>query len=155
MPALSVVVPTLDEERSIGALLTDLRALDVPYEVIVVDGGSSDRTVAVAERHGARVLRAPRGRGGQLAAGGYPNVPLMEDVALIDALRRITTVRALWSPLVVSARRWERDGPLVRMLRNWTLMVAYRAGASPARLAEWYDPRGRARLPDAARGTSG
>src|SRR5918996_2909581 len=69
MPALSVVVPTLDEERSIGALLTDLRALDVPYEVIVVDGGSSDRTVAVAERHGARVLRAPRGRGGQLAAG--------------------------------------------------------------------------------------
>ena len=38
-------------------------------EILVVDGGSSDRTIAVAERVGARVIIAPRGRGIQLRAG--------------------------------------------------------------------------------------
>ncbi len=38
-------------------------------EIVVVDGGSTDDTVAVARAHGARVVAAPRGRGAQLAAG--------------------------------------------------------------------------------------
>ncbi len=67
--AVSVIVPALNEERSIAGLLGDLRELEVPHEVIVVDGGSTDRTATVAARHGARVLRARRGRGAQLAAG--------------------------------------------------------------------------------------
>ncbi|MDQ3697979.1 MAG: hypothetical protein M3373_08155, partial [Gemmatimonadota bacterium] len=76
------------------------------------------------------------------AAGGYPDVPLMEDVALIDALRRVTAVRALRSFLPVSARRWEQEGPLKRMLRNWRIMLAYRLGASPHGLMERYRPLG-------------
>jgi rSAM/selenodomain-associated transferase 2 len=38
-------------------------------ELVVVDGGSADATVAVATAHGARVVVTPRGRGGQIAAG--------------------------------------------------------------------------------------
>jgi rSAM/selenodomain-associated transferase 2 len=226
-PLLSVVIPTLDEERSIAMLLEDLRALDVPHEVIVVDGGSRDATTAVAARLGASVIESRLGRGTQLAAGaraasagmlcflhadvrlhdharrdlallarsrpasafafrfqidgrgwryrfvefgahlrarlfqlpygdqglvvsradyeaagGYLDVPLMEDVALVDTLRRITTVRSLRSTLPVSARRWERDGPLTRMLHNWRIMIAYRLGASPHQLAARYLPHG-------------
>ncbi len=63
---LSVVIPALDEAVSLETLLPALRrvldSLGEPYEVILVDGRSQDATVAVAERHGARVLRQ-RGRG--------------------------------------------------------------------------------------------
>jgi rSAM/selenodomain-associated transferase 2 len=224
---ISVIVPTLNEERSIACLLDDVSMLEMPHEVIVVDGGSTDETVAIAVRHGARVLRARRSRGAQLAAGaraasapvlcflhadvrlhadarhelaevarsrpagafafrfridargwryrliefgarlrmrlfdlpygdqglvvsrsayetagGYSDQPLMEDVALVDALRRITTVRSLRSGLPVSARRWEREGPFRRMLGNWRIMLAYRFGASPHRLAARYRSHG-------------
>jgi rSAM/selenodomain-associated transferase 2 len=223
--ALSVIVPTLNEEYTIGRLLGDLCELDIPHEVIVTDGGSGDQTTAVAIWHGAHVLRACRGRGSQLAAGaraasapvlcflhadvrlhdnarreladvartrrpgafafrfridargwqyrliefgarlrmwlfhlsygdqglvvsradyeaagGYPDFPIFEDVALVDALRRITTIRSLRSDLPVSARRWEREGPFRRVLRNWRIIIAYRLGASPHQLAARYRP---------------
>jgi rSAM/selenodomain-associated transferase 2 len=63
---LSVVIPTLN---AAAALPTTLTSVAEAHEVIVVDGGSSDRTVAVAEAMGARVIAAPKGRGTQLAAG--------------------------------------------------------------------------------------
>ncbi len=62
-----MVIPTLNAARTLPATLAALAA--VPAEVLVVDGGSTDDTVAVAARLGALVLMAPRGRGAQLAAG--------------------------------------------------------------------------------------
>ena len=63
---LSVVIPALNAGRTIGECLRSLGGAD---EVIVVDGGSSDRTIALAEQAGATVIAAPRGRGSQLRAG--------------------------------------------------------------------------------------
>lgn len=63
--SLNVVIPALDAAAHLGRTLA---ALD-GHEVVVVDGGSRDSTVFVAQRHGARVFSAPRGRGGQIAAG--------------------------------------------------------------------------------------
>ncbi|HUF27424.1 MAG TPA: TIGR04283 family arsenosugar biosynthesis glycosyltransferase [Gemmatimonadaceae bacterium] len=224
-PAVSVVIPALDERKCIAAILGDLRELDLPHEVIVADGGSTDGTPELAALLGARVVAAPRGRGVQLAAGvrqataavlcvlhadarldaaarrelasiartptggafafrlridgrgwryrliefganlrarvfrlpygdqglivgradydaagGYHPMPVMEDVALVDALRRVTNVRLLRSSIAVSARRWERDGPLTRSLRNWRLLIAWRLGASTNALAARYLP---------------
>lgn len=67
-PALSIVIPALDEEPELRALLPSLTA-QRDLEVLVVDGSSRDGTVATAKRHGARVIDAPRGRGAQLDAG--------------------------------------------------------------------------------------
>ena len=64
---LSVVVPTLNSAEHLAACLARLEAVD---ELIVVDGGSRDETIAVAEAAGARVVVAPKGRGPQLKAGG-------------------------------------------------------------------------------------
>jgi rSAM/selenodomain-associated transferase 2 len=70
---ISVVVPTLNAAAFLPATLAALG--EVP-EVIVVDGGSIDASVAIAAARGARVITAPRGRGSQIAAGvaaaGHP-----------------------------------------------------------------------------------
>ena len=63
---LSVVIPTLNAESHLADCLERMQAAD---EILVVDGGSSDATVAVAARAGVRVVAAPRGRGVQLRAG--------------------------------------------------------------------------------------
>ncbi|MEA3011220.1 MAG: hypothetical protein QOJ91_2912 [Sphingomonadales bacterium] len=63
---ISVVIPALNAADWIGLCLVAVREAD---EIVVVDGGSSDGTAAIALRNGARVVQAPRGRGLQLAAG--------------------------------------------------------------------------------------
>lgn len=64
-------MPVLDEERQLPATLDHLASLPGLWQVIVVDGGSSDRTVALARAHrlGPRVIEAAGGRAAQLNAG--------------------------------------------------------------------------------------
>jgi rSAM/selenodomain-associated transferase 2 len=67
---LSIVIPALNAADRIGPCLRGTTERDgLVADRIVVDGGSSDETVAVARREAARVVTAPRGRGRQLAAG--------------------------------------------------------------------------------------
>ena len=69
---ISVVVPTLNAEAGLAASLTSLVTATVEglvREVLVVDGGSSDRTLDIAEQSGATIVRSGPGRGVQLAAG--------------------------------------------------------------------------------------
>ncbi len=66
---LSVVIPVLDEEACIGEQINDLSQMEGIDEVVVVDGGSADRTRAVVEASSARLVLARRGRGHQLNAG--------------------------------------------------------------------------------------
>lgn len=68
-PLISVIVPALDEGRGLRRLLDDLGREPTPHEVVVVDGGSRDGTVAAARAAGVRVLAGRPGRGGQLADG--------------------------------------------------------------------------------------
>jgi glycosyltransferase involved in cell wall biosynthesis len=57
---VSAIIPCLDEEEPIGAVVRDILDQGVA-EVIVVDGGSRDRTVERAKQAGARVAIEPRG----------------------------------------------------------------------------------------------
>lgn len=99
-PLVSVVVPTLDEADAIERTLDHLAAQPGVDEVIVVDGGSADRTVAAARRHPSApvVLTTTAGRAGQMntgaaAARGELLVFLHADTRLppggLAALRRV------------------------------------------------------------------
>lgn len=65
---ISIVIPALDEEDGLARTIASCSGERV-CEVIVVDGGSRDRTAEVARRAGARVLFAQRGRARQMNAG--------------------------------------------------------------------------------------
>jgi glycosyltransferase involved in cell wall biosynthesis len=65
------IVPALNEERSIAAVIAEIRAADREFEVVVIDDGSTDRTAAVAAEKGAEVLSLPfnLGIGGAVQTG--------------------------------------------------------------------------------------
>ncbi|MDP2135339.1 MAG: TIGR04283 family arsenosugar biosynthesis glycosyltransferase [Sulfuritalea sp.] len=75
------------------------------------------------------------------SVGGYPELPLMEDIALCAALRRRAAPTCLRATVVTSARRWERHGVLRTILLMWRLRAAYFFGADPRRLAQRYGYR--------------
>lgn len=218
---ISVIIPVLDEETILGGTLDALSRLSGPHELIVVDGGSEDRSVEVARRH-ARVVRAERGRARQMNAGareaagdillflhadctlepgsliaarqaigrgaaggcfrqrilatgpiyriieksgdiraslfpyfygdsglfirrdlffrlgGYPEVPIMEEVVLTRALKKAGPVRLLRQRIFISARRWQGRGAVRTTLRNWAITAKYHLGVSPEILAREY-----------------
>jgi len=221
--ALSIVVPVLDEQHSIGACLTRLLPLRARgAEVIVVDGGSRDRTRKLAAPLADLVIEAPRGRAAQMnagakasvglallflhadtflpegadllvaaalekrawgrfdvaiagadpllvvvaalmnrrsrwtgiatgdqalfmrraafeQAGGFPDIPLMEDVAMSRSLLRISPPACVRERVVTSGRRWESRGTLRTIVLMWRLRLAYALGADPRDLARDYE----------------
>lgn len=219
---LSVIVPALNEEHEIERTLRHARQPGVS-EIIVVDGGSTDRTCARAAARADRVLAGPRGRASQMNAGaaaaegdvllflhadtivpegyaaaveralaapevcggrfdielqptspllwltgtlinvrsrwsriatgdqaifvrrqvferlgGYPELPLMEDIALSTALRRMGTVACLRERVTTSSRRWAADGVVRTILLMWWLRFLYYVGVSPVTLRRMY-----------------
>jgi glycosyltransferase involved in cell wall biosynthesis len=71
--SVSVVIPALNEEASIAVVLAAIPP-DAVDEIIVVDGGSSDRTVEIAQASGARVICEPRRGYGRACAAGVSAV---------------------------------------------------------------------------------
>jgi rSAM/selenodomain-associated transferase 2 len=71
-------------------------------------------------------------------AGGFPEIPLMEDVALSTALRRTTRPACLRLRVVTSGRRWETRGVLRTILLMWWLRLLFWSGRDAAALARRY-----------------
>jgi rSAM/selenodomain-associated transferase 2 len=219
---VSVIVPVLDEEKTIATTLDALIAL-APHEIIVVDGGSTDRTAEICQQFDVKVMVSARGRARQMNSGakaasgdillflhadttlpnsafddirlalgdsryvggrfdvelagqhwmlkvigaminyrsrlskvstgdqaifvrrfvfeqigGYPDIPLMEDLAFCRMLRHTGEIACLKSRVMTSARRWEIDGVWRTILRMWALKLLYLAGVSPNRLKQYY-----------------
>jgi len=72
-------------------------------------------------------------------AGGFAALPLMEDIALSTALKRISRPLCLADKAAASGRRWERHGVLRTVLLMWWLRLQFFFGAAPLRLARRYD----------------
>ncbi len=166
----SIIIPVLNEETVLEATLARLtrQAGGQHYELIIVDGGSSDSTVAIAVVAGAfrlcfncdrwpyrlvayitnlRSLVRKVFTGDQAyfmrassfrASGGYPDQPLMEDLEIIARLRKRGKVILLSQYVITSARRHEKMGLLRSVLFMWYLRTLYRFGVSPAQLRRMY-----------------
>lgn len=220
----SIIVPVLNEESVLDAHLAHLTEQCTHHdcEILIVDGGSKDNTVAIAERYG-RVLHSPRGRAIQMntgaaaasgevllflhadtrlpnnafsvieytlnsphvvagafrlcfdcsdwpyklvafttnlrsrfsgiftgdqayfvrttsfrAIGGYPELPLMEDLEVIKRLRSIGKVVLLPQFVITSARRHEKLGLWRSVLFMWYLRTLYNFGVTPVQLQRMY-----------------
>ncbi|HXA17178.1 MAG TPA: TIGR04283 family arsenosugar biosynthesis glycosyltransferase [Thermoanaerobaculia bacterium] len=219
--AVTVVIPTLNEEDWIAGSVTSAFAAGAA-EVIVVDGGSVDRTPRLAKGAGARLLlsvpmrarqlnlgadaashetlvflhadsRLPAGAAGViedalmqgadfggfriafaepsrrlrlaaaminlrtsvtrcpwgdqaqfirretfLKAGGYPEMPLMEDYELARRMKRRGRSVLLPMTVTTSGRRFLRKGVLRTAAHNWRTIIRYRMGADIDALARSY-----------------
>ena len=225
-PALSVMIPCLNESARLPLLLADLRRSELSLEILLADGGSSDATAQIAGLVGAHLIGVhPAGRGRQLRAaaaqargdwllflhgdsrlsqqwsawlntllqrssteasawyfdlrispstparqlleravglrsrwlqrpygdqglllhrdlyercGGFAELPLMEDLELVQRLSRIADLRRIGLPLTTDGRRWQQDGVLRRSWRNARLRRRWRRGESAEQLAKAY-----------------
>lgn len=70
--------------------------------------------------------------------GGFPDIPLMEDIEFSRRLKCQGPTAALTDCVTTSFRRWERNGPFRTILLMWTLRFLYWLGVSPTRLNQWY-----------------
>ncbi len=221
-PCLSVVIPVLNEAANLSQTLASLSS-GFEVEILVVDGGSSDASVEVAERSGASVLRSEPGRGRQMnlgagaaqgdllfflhgdsqapflfdwyirqgmrrsgtvggsfsfgldkrfpgaglittvtnvrsrmlrlpygdqglflsaslfrELGGFPETQLLEDVHMVQALKRKGGLVIVPVPVVTSGRRWTRLGPLRTTLINQLIMAGYLLRVPETQLARLY-----------------
>jgi rSAM/selenodomain-associated transferase 2 len=73
--------------------------------------------------------------------GGYPELPLMEDIRLSTTLKRLAPPACLREQVTTSGRRWEQRGVLRTILLMWWLRAAFFLGASPTWLARLYGYR--------------
>jgi rSAM/selenodomain-associated transferase 2 len=72
------------------------------------------------------------------AVGGFPDLPLMEDIAMSRRLKRLCRPYCIAAPAVTSGRRWEQNGVIRTILLMWRLRLAYYLGVEPALLAARY-----------------
>lgn len=92
-----------------------------------------------------RLSRSPLGDQAQFATraafeavGGYPEWPILEDLAFIRQLKKHGRIAVLDSEVSTSVRRFEQGGILQSIARNWLIFGCYFAGVSPFRLAKLY-----------------
>lgn len=71
--------------------------------------------------------------------GGFPDLPIMEDVAICKRLRQLYPPRNSRLKVTTSARRWEQNGVFSTILKMWWYRLAYFFGVPPKRLKRGYD----------------
>jgi rSAM/selenodomain-associated transferase 2 len=74
------------------------------------------------------------------AVGAFPELPLMEDIAISRRLKRLCRPACITAPVVTSGRRWEHHGVWRTILLMWRLRLAFYCGAAPDWLASRYGP---------------
>jgi len=70
-----------------------------------------------------------------LKIGGFPDIPIMEDVELALRMKKEGKITLLKDKIITSSRRWEKEGVLLTTFRNRAIIMAYLLGVSPERLA--------------------
>ena len=137
---LAIVIPMLDEEAALPALVEALgRLVPKPAEVIAVDGGSKDSSIAIAREAGWRVIECEAGRGRQINAGvaaatadqicvlHADTIPPRDMVRLIaETLADKTVALGGFTPVIAGARgvRWGTTAH--NFLKTWYAPLLFR-----------------------------
>jgi len=121
MTPVSLIIPVLNEERTLPSLIAALARLDPPAaEILVVDGGSRDASCGIAHAAGWPIIEAPRGRASQINAGveaaqselicvlHADTIPPRDAIAVIESVLADKRVAlAGFTPLICGSRtRW-------------------------------------------------
>ena len=101
-----------------------------------IDGAADLRAGLLGVPYGDQGIFATRAAFERV--GGFPEVPLMEDVLFALALRRLGRLAVVPARIHVSPRRWRHRGIVRQSLRNWALTVGGAAGVPLAVLARFY-----------------
>ncbi|MGB1622715.1 MAG: TIGR04283 family arsenosugar biosynthesis glycosyltransferase [Synechococcus sp.] len=117
------------------------------YFDLRIDGpGAMLRLLEGAVQWRCRCFQEPYGDQGLLIhrslyeqSGGYSPLPLMEDLELVQRLKRLTRLRPLNQPIRTSARRWQRDGVIQRSWTNAQLRRLWRRGVCAEELVAAYN----------------
>jgi len=104
------------------------------YKVIAALANLRTRLTGVP--HGDQALVTTQAT--YFAAGGFPDVPLMEEYLFIPRLRAQGPIHLFRAEIRTGCRRHEARGPLKNALRNTALILLFYMGVSPATLARWY-----------------
>ena len=133
--------------RSVSPLLqTSATAAKAWYfDFRIAPSTASRRLLEQAVALRSRWLQRPYGDQGLLLhrelyhrCGGFAELPLMEDLDLVERLSRIADLKRIGLPLTTDGRRWQDDGVLRRSWRNARLRRRWKQGESAERLAEDY-----------------
>ena len=116
------------------------------FDLHIETGHPFVRAVSLVGLVRSRLTQIPYGDQAQFirrrlfdSLGSYPNIPLMEDVVLMLRVRRSgSRVALVRPPARTSDRRWTREGAVRTTVRNWRIMIAFRAGVPAERLASRY-----------------
>jgi rSAM/selenodomain-associated transferase 2 len=137
--------PPLDADRLIRLALTDANHIWGRFDVSLSGCHPLLRCVETFMNWRSRLTGIATGDQGLFVRrnifeqlGGYPDIALMEDIALSRALKRISRPACLRQRLRSSSRHWEKRGMVKTILLMWCLRLAYFLGADPARLARIY-----------------
>jgi rSAM/selenodomain-associated transferase 2 len=132
--------------RKLHLLMEDKRYAGGAFDLRIDAPGIIFRIVERISSFRSRLTRIPYGDQGIFIRrdvferfNGYPDIPLMEDVALMRRLKTFDCpIGFPTTRVLTSARRWRKEGLVYTTLRNWILIVLYMIGVSPAKLARFY-----------------
>lgn len=139
-------------DRESTQALMSIADSDVPawgrFDVRFDDSGVMFRLIAGLMNLRSRLVGLATGDQAMLVhrdmfheAGAFPEVPLMEDLALSRILRRRRRPLCLGTKITTSARRWHKRGLWRTIFLMWFLRAAWMIGIDPRRLHDWYYPQ--------------
>lgn len=117
-----------------GRFDVTLDAPGAPFRVI--EWAMNTRSELTGIATGDQAIFVSRGAFGRI--GGFPEIPLMEDIELSQRLKRVGAPARIRTPVTTSARRWIANGILRTVGTMWLLRFLYWAGVGPERLARRY-----------------
>jgi rSAM/selenodomain-associated transferase 2 len=132
-------------DRAVRSTLSEPGAVAGAFHLRIDAPGWPMRAIERAVDIRSRLLQMPYGDQGIFVRkqlfhqlGGFPLLPIMDDYEFVRRLRQKGKIRIVHLPAITSGRRWQLLGPWRTTWINQKIILGYRLGFPPERLAAWY-----------------